>query len=103
MRKEVQIFLNGTRHEENQLTNDENIEWDDVNENQVLQEATEVETRNEFERLTDTCREIRAALRYSYVRMGLFERCQASTLTKVSIKSDEKTRFDSTVDMFESF
>ncbi len=75
---------------------------DGLNSNKIDNAISTITNTNSFERLTVTCKAIGAAIRRSHVRKEQFFSYQNSLNVHKSTLTDFPTRFDSTVDMFES-
>lgn len=75
---------------------------DGTDEDALSIEARKLNRMNEFERITRTIRAIRSSLKHSNGRMQEFERHETSHFLNVIISSDVKTRFDATLEMFQS-
>lgn len=98
MKEAVTSFLSG----EDAYGAQDDIDWDELDYEGLIHQANLLATSSAFERLTHTARAIRATLRRSNVRMERFTILQTSLGIFKTIASDVPTRFDSTINMFES-
>lgn len=70
--------------------------------NDHLNDLREAKRRGTYARLTSTCRAIRTAIEREHAYPSIFERHQNGIGIKCTIKADIRTRFDSTVQIFDS-
>ena len=99
MRESVSIYLNTP----NDIPSTDNIiEWDEISTEQVMSVVNNSETRSKMHRLITICRAIHNSLKRSHAYNELFEKSQAKFGVSRRVSMDVKTRFDSTVLMFES-
>lgn len=102
MREAVECFLNGSCTRSLGNSSLAEADWDDLGEEEILENARSAAASSAFDRLTTTCRAVRAAIKHSHARNDAFRRTQVSLGITTTIKNDVKTRFDSTVEMFDS-
>lgn len=82
--------------------NSDNVDWGALDDDAMIEHIDLLSSSNAYERLTCTLRAVRAALRRSHNRMQAFTSIQDALAVHKMIVSDVRTRFDSTLDMFES-
>lgn len=102
MREAVEEYLNGSCSSVEYNADLAEIDWEDVDEEEIVENARAAAASSAFDRLTVTSRAVRAAIKHSHSRFQAFQRIQNSMGVHTTIKNDVKTRFDSTVEMFES-
>lgn len=99
MREPVANFLIGDSTYD--VEGDDNVAWDELNNETIVEEVQGLTSSNSFQRLIATCRTISTSIRHSNTRADIFYRYQDSLDIHTSIVRDVSTRFDSTVDMFD--
>ena len=101
MRESVTSYFN--RDFQNQSNKSPDfIELNELTEEDVIEEVIESSESSDFARLTITARAIRALLNRWHTLMKLFRTTQSSLNINTYIFADIKTRFESTVAIFES-
>ena len=99
MKEAMFLYLNGANNTDQLPTR---CEWNEFDQNDILEQISMAKNASAFDRLTSTCRAICSEIRRSHSYAELFDKYQLQAEVFNKIAMDVKTRFGSTVKIFES-
>ena len=102
IKEAVQMFFDGHHCVQSVAPEGDEIEVDDLESEKVIQHSECLSESSLFDRITGVILSIGTILRQSHKYLNLFETCQRKCRVQYGGKSDVKSRFDLTYDMFDS-